>query len=79
MVVSRALCLCMQSIEYMFGTREIEKVAEGENRRKRKMSPVTSWSTLIGLEHHIQSACLRHFSPTCAVHIEVCEGWWLSG
>ena len=22
---------------------------------------------------------LRHFSPTCAVHIEDCEGWWLSG
>ena len=21
---------------------------------------------------------LRHFSPTCAVHIEDCEGWWLS-
>ena len=22
---------------------------------------------------------LRHFSPACAVHIEDCEGWWLSG
>ena len=22
---------------------------------------------------------LRHFSTTCAVHIEDCEGWWLSG
>ena len=22
---------------------------------------------------------LRHFSPTCAVHIEDCGGWWLSG
>ena len=21
---------------------------------------------------------LRHFSTTCAVHIEDCEGWWLS-
>ena len=22
---------------------------------------------------------LRHFSTTCAVYIEDCEGWWLSG
>ena len=22
---------------------------------------------------------LGHFSTTCAVHIEHCEGWWLSG
>ena len=22
---------------------------------------------------------LRHCNPTCAVHIEECEGWWLSG
>ena len=22
---------------------------------------------------------LRHFSPSCAVHIEDYEGWWLSG
>ena len=27
----------------------------------------------------LPSVRLRHFSPTCAVHIEDCEGWWLSG
>ena len=27
----------------------------------------------------VLSVRLRHFSTTCAVYIEDCEGWWLSG
>ena len=41
-------------------------------------------STSMEFWQHILSGCrvhvqwLRHFSPTCVVHIEDCEGWWLS-
>ena len=33
-----------------------------------------------GIEHTewLPGVRLRHFSPTCAVRIEDCEGWWLS-
>ena len=44
----------------------------GENRGKWKsqQSP--------GIESRLLDVRLRHFSPTCAVHIEDCGGWWLS-
>ena len=28
---------------------------------------------------HLWVECSEAFSTTCAVHIEDCEGWWLSG
>ena len=42
-------------------------------------------STSMEFWQHILSGCqvhvqwLRHFSTTCVVYIEDCEGWWLSG
>ena len=32
-----------------------------------------------GFETNFRLSNLRHFSTTCAVHIEDCGGWWLSG
>ena len=35
--------------------------------------------TTIGLHNPLWCVQLSHFSTTCAVHIEDCEGWCLSG
>ena len=37
-----------------------------------------SWVLMTHTEW-LQGVWLRHFSTTCAVHIEDCDSWWLSG
>ena len=51
-------------------------------RREPMLSGFFSLYKCLELLPHIEwlpGVQLRHFSPTCAVHIEDCGGWWLSG
>ena len=52
------------------------KIEESEKAGSRwESNPDTS-----GLSCQCSARCATEaFSPTCAVHIEDCEGWWLSG
>ena len=48
---------------------------------KNRRELIRFWSKLIisYISEWLLGVWLRHFSTTCAVHIEDCEGWWLSG
>ena len=62
-------------------SKHLDWVLDWENHSEWVLSWFSS-RLLTGFWQHIHECLpgvrLRHFSTTCAVHIEDCEGWWLS-
>ena len=58
---------------------KIEESEKAGSRRESNPGHLACAASALPLHELRQVLQLRHFSPTCAVHIEDCGGWWLSG
>ena len=77
----RASCLKLEINE--LACYEAKKEESEKAGNHRESNPGHLWLTpnrvLTAHTEWLSGVRLRHFSTTCAVYIEDCEGWWLSG